>query len=71
MRGERLSEESLPGGDVLLTVVTGHVDRSVTEGWSLDILDLGDDLGGGGEVLLLGVGRGLGIWHLVRIQILE
>ena len=70
-RGERLSEESLPGGDVLLTVVTGHVDRSVTEGWSLDILDLGDDLGGGGEVLLLGVERGLGIWHLVRIQILE
>ena len=52
-------------------MVTGHVDRSVTEGWSLDILDLGDDLGGGGEVLLLGVGRGLRIWHLVRIQILE
>ena len=66
-RGEKRSEESLPGGDVLLTVGTGHVDRSVTEGWSLDVLDLGDHLGGGGhgDVLLLGVGWGHGSGRVV------
>ena len=37
--------EVQPGGDVLLTVVTGHVDGSVAEDRRLDVLDLGDDLG--------------------------
>ena len=59
------TEYCLPGGYTGLTVVTGHVDRSVPEGGSLDVLDLGDDLGGGRDVLLLRVGRGHGSWRLV------
>ena len=59
--------EVQPGGDVLLTVVTGHVDGSVAEDRRLDVLDLGDDLGVGrhGDVVLLGVGGGHGSWRVV------